>query len=67
MTALPRESLRVFLAHSHHDKGFVREVYSLLRADGFDPWLDEEDLDPGQDWEHEIRNRSERRTLCWPS
>jgi len=32
----------------------VRELVSRLRKDGFDPWLDEERLLPGQDWELEI-------------
>jgi formylglycine-generating enzyme required for sulfatase activity len=32
----------------------VRELYRRLRADGFEPWLDEEDLLPGQDWQREI-------------
>lgn len=46
--------LRVFLCHSAHDKPAVRELYNRLRADGFAPWLDEEDLLPGQDWRVEI-------------
>ena len=32
----------------------MRELYQRLRADGFEPWLDEEDLLPGQDWQREI-------------
>jgi CHASE2 domain-containing sensor protein len=32
----------------------VRGLYKRLRADGFDPWLDEENLLPGQDWQREI-------------
>ncbi|HTP10322.1 MAG TPA: TIR domain-containing protein, partial [Anaerolineae bacterium] len=47
-------SLRIFLCHSSADKPAVRELYQRLRADGFAPWLDEEDLLPGQDWQHEI-------------
>jgi hypothetical protein len=35
----------------------VRELCEKLRADGFRPWLDEEDLLPGQDWQREIPNR----------
>ena len=46
---------RVFLCHAREDKAQVREVYQRLRAiDGFEPWLDEEDLLPGQLWEREI-------------
>lgn len=46
---------RIFLCHSTSDKAAVRRLYDRLRRDGFDPWLDEEDLLPGQDWNREIR------------
>jgi uncharacterized protein (TIGR00288 family) len=47
--------LRVFLCHSSHDKPKVRELYSALKQQtGIQPWFDEEDLLPGQDWELEI-------------
>ncbi len=46
--------LRVFLCHSSNDKPTVRQLYHRLRSDGIDPWLDEENLLPGQDWQHEI-------------
>ena len=46
---------RIFLCHASEDKAQVREVYHRLRAiEGFEPWLDEEDLLPGQIWEREI-------------
>lgn len=46
--------LRLFLCHSSGDKAVVRDLYKRLRADGFDPWLDEENLLPGHDWHLEI-------------
>jgi len=46
--------LRVFLCHSSGDKPAVRDLYRRLRDDGFEPWLDEEALLPGQDWKEEI-------------
>lgn len=46
--------LRVFLCHSSADKPRVRELCSDLRSDGFSPWLDEEQLAPGQQWALEI-------------
>jgi hypothetical protein len=33
----------------------VRNLYRRLKANGFAPWLDEQDLLPGQYWEDEIR------------
>lgn len=47
--------LRVFLCHSSGDKPPVRDLYRKLSSDGFDPWLDEEKLLPGQNWDREIR------------
>jgi CheY-like chemotaxis protein len=46
--------LRIFLCHSSNDKTSVRVLYRRLRDDGFEPWLDEEDLLPGQEWKREI-------------
>jgi len=52
-TGLPRQ-LKVFLCHASGDKPAVRDLYRRLRSDGIAPWLDEEDLLPGQDWPLEI-------------
>jgi hypothetical protein len=46
---------RVFLCHSSTDKAQVRALYRRLVDDGFDPWLDEENLRPGEPWEPAIR------------
>jgi len=46
---------RIFLCHASEDKPQVREVYQRLKSEGFQPWLDEEDLLPGQEWDREIR------------
>lgn len=47
--------LRVFLCHSSEDKEMVRKVYRRLRLENWlDPWLDEDKLLPGQDWNAEI-------------
>lgn len=46
--------LRIFLCHSSNDKPAVRKLYQQLLGEGFAPWLDEEDLLPGQDWQREI-------------
>lgn len=59
--------IRVFLCHSFNDKSTVRALYQRLRRDGFDPWLDEEKLLPGQDWDREIRiavRNSEAVIIC---
>jgi len=47
--------LRVFLCHSSQDKPAVRELYQKLSAEPWiQPWLEEEDLLPGQDSRLEI-------------
>lgn len=40
--------VRVFLAYSHSDRGRVREIHHLLQAAGHRPWMDEQELLPGQ-------------------
>ena len=47
--------LKVFLCHAHSDRDKVRAIYSRLRREGVDAWLDKEKLLPGSDWEYEIR------------
>jgi hypothetical protein len=49
------QPISVFLCHSSSDKPAVRELHARLLSDGIKPWLDEEDLLPGHDWEMEIR------------
>ena len=51
---LPHERLRVFLCHASEDKQTVRDLYTKLSNEGFDPWLDEENILPGQEWQREI-------------
>jgi TIR domain len=46
--------IHVFLCHAAEDKTAVRSLYHRLKQDGFRPWLDEEELFPGQDWEYEV-------------
>jgi hypothetical protein len=52
--------LHVFLCHASQDKPVVRELYQRFGAEGWiDPWLDEEKLLPGQDWDLEIEKAVE--------
>jgi len=58
--------LKVFLCHAIQDKPVVRELYRRLALEGWiDPWLDEENLLPGQDWEYEIEKAlDESDAIC---
>jgi hypothetical protein len=52
--------LRVFLCHSSNDKPAVRELYKQLKAEPWiQPWLDEEEIYPGADWNFEIEKAVE--------
>ncbi len=62
------KKLLVFLSHASEDKPRVRKLCKRLRDDGFDPWLDEERLVPGQDWNLEIQQalrESQAILLCF--
>jgi hypothetical protein len=47
--------IRAFLCHASPDKEAVRQLYRRLQQDSILPWLDEEELLPGQDWALEIK------------
>lgn len=49
-----KSDLQIFLAHAKEDKPQVRKLYQKLQAAGYRPWMDEEDLLPGQNWQDEI-------------
>jgi len=51
---IENRKLKVFLCHASNDKPFVRKIHARLKKDGFDSWLDERKLLPGQDWDLEI-------------
>ena len=55
-----KRKLRVFLCHASQDKPVVRDIYLRLKSETWiDPWLDEEKLLPGQDWNLEIEKAVE--------
>ena len=57
---IQQRKLRVFLCHASQDKPIVRELYQrLLLEPWIDPWLDEERLLSGQDWNLEIEKAVE--------
>lgn len=62
------KSLKVFLSHASEDEPAVLQLASRLKDDGFDPWIYEEQLLPGQNWELEIENalrKSDVILLCF--
>ncbi|MDJ0598767.1 MAG: toll/interleukin-1 receptor domain-containing protein [Crocosphaera sp.] len=51
---MPQNPPQIFIAHASEDKPQVRELYAKLVEAGYQPWLDEEDLLPEQNWREEI-------------
>ena len=47
--------INIFLIHAHRDKEIVFKLYHRMVRDGIHAWLDSQNLQPGQDWQHEIR------------
>lgn len=61
------KQVRIFLIHAHSDRDAVHKFHQRLRRDGIDAWLDVENLQPGQDWQSEIRKAiltSDRVVVC---
>ncbi len=50
---------RVFLAYAQEDAAEVKNLYSALQKSGFDPWMDKEELLPGQNWPRAIERAIE--------
>ena len=48
--------MQIFLCHASQDKQPTRDLCERLLGEGYDVWLDERSLLPGQDWEREIRS-----------
>lgn len=49
------QPFNVFLVHAHCDKEAVHKLYDRIIHNGINAWLDAKNLQPGEDWEHEIR------------
>lgn len=57
---LPETSPRVFIAYATEDLTQARRLCEALRAEGFSPWLDKDQLMPGQNWPRAIERAIER-------
>jgi hypothetical protein len=56
----PQHSLKVFLCYASQDKPVARELAQRLFSEGWiNPWLDEKNLLPGQDWRLKIEKAIE--------
>lgn len=55
----PNDRIRIFLAYAEEDRAEVKKLYHELRRAGFEPWLDQEKLLPGQNWPRAIERAIE--------
>ena len=55
----PNGRPRVFLAYANEDRDQVKRLCGELQEEGFDPWMDEEKLLPGQNWPRAIEQAIE--------
>jgi TIR domain len=47
--------VQVFITYAREDLNAVKRLYSDLKENGLDPWLDKEEILPGQSWLEEIK------------
>ena len=55
----PRQLPQVFVAYGKEDAQSVRRLCDALEGVGFDPWMDERNLVPGQNWPRAIESAIE--------
>lgn len=46
--------LKLFISYASGDRSKAQELHAYLSTHGMNPWLDTENLLPGQDWKMEI-------------
>jgi hypothetical protein len=52
---MSQASHKIFISYAKIDLPAARQIYEDLLKAGLDPWLDEKDLLPGQNWQDEIK------------
>ncbi|MEN6319073.1 MAG: toll/interleukin-1 receptor domain-containing protein [Syntrophaceae bacterium] len=50
-----RDASTVFICHTSEDKEYAEKLYTEMKARGFKPWLDKENLRGGVLWNNEIQ------------
>ncbi len=54
-----RRKIRIFLSYASEDRQTVRAFYERLARAGFSPWMDSENILPGERWEDSIQRAIE--------
>ena len=48
---------KIFISYARVDEQAVRQIYDALKTAGHEPWLDVEDILPGENWHRAINFR----------
>jgi len=54
-TADTPQKLKVFVSYSRKDEDFAEQLVAALDACGFAPYLDKQDVAPGEPWEQRLK------------
>jgi hypothetical protein len=55
----PSRRTQVFIGYAKEDRAEARKLYRSLKDHGFEPWMDEQNLLPGQNWPRAIERAIE--------
>lgn len=64
VTKREQERRQVFLLYASEDIDFARKLASDLKERGFNPWLDVEQITPGQIWQKSVMRALEESTVA---
>ncbi len=59
-----KSEARVFISYAKEDYKIAKRLYDDLKQAGVKPWLDDEDLLPGQNWKLAIKKALKRSSYC---
>lgn len=51
---------KIFISYATKDKASAHQIAEELRSAGFDPWLDAQQVQPGENWSQAIGNALEK-------
>jgi hypothetical protein len=56
-------TVRIFVSHSHHDTVWCEDLVNALLQRGYDPWLDKQRLQVGDQWKRKIEQELQAREV----
>jgi hypothetical protein len=59
-----RMNKKIFIIYSHKDKEYARKLTHDLKEMGYNPWLDEHEIVPGQNWVNTVYQAIENSSVA---